>query len=550
MLGGEGDVYRFLEHVRAMKGVHWYTRVSRSRWEGRQHDTKRLDAGYCAPLHSIHSGDVMRAIVIMLATALCCGNASALVPHDISYQGYLTTAAGTPVNASVPMTIKLYNVPTAGVALYTETQTVLVINGLFNALIGSVTTLTLPFDVPYWLGITVGADPEMTPRQPVASAPYAIRSASTESLATTATVPATQITGSIGSAGNFTGPLAGDVTGTQSATAIASSTVTGKVLTGFAAGAGSVSASDTILTAINKLDGNNALKAPLAGPAFTGTVNAATLALTGNLNLLQSTASAGNIMKAGNRFIHNFGTQNTFIGESAGNFTLSGTSNTGVGFQALLSSTGGANNSAVGRSTLENNTSGFNNTAIGYAALFNNTDGHDNIAIGLGAGNGTGSSGVSNIMIGNDGLAGDGNTIRIGDAAKQTKTFVAGIRGAAVTNGLTVVIDSNGRLGTVAGVLAGYELVQTTTALPNPVNHGGAQAQCPAGKVPVGGGYSLPNGFATSQALTVVASYPFNTPAQTVPFPIPAAAGWIAAFNTNGGANSSLTVYAICVSTA
>jgi hypothetical protein len=74
------------------------------------------------------------------------------------------------------------------------------------------------------------------------------------------------------SATSFTGPLTGDVTGTQAATTIADATVTGKVLTGFTSASGSVTASDTLLSAISKLDGNTALKAPLASPTFTGSV--------------------------------------------------------------------------------------------------------------------------------------------------------------------------------------------------------------------------------------------------------------------------------------
>ncbi|AOC93730.1 hypothetical protein BB050_00576 [Flavobacterium anhuiense] len=56
------------------------------------------------------------------------------------------------------------------------------------------------------------------------------------------------------------------------------------VLTGYNSSAGTISASDTILTAINKLNGNDALKAPLASPTFTGTVTAPIFsgALTGN----------------------------------------------------------------------------------------------------------------------------------------------------------------------------------------------------------------------------------------------------------------------------
>ena len=87
-----------------------------------------------------------------------------------------------------------------------------------------------------------------------------------------------------GNAGGFTGSLVGDVTGTQSATAIAATTVTGKILTGFISGSGTITSADSILTAFNKINGNDLLKAPLANPTFTGTVNGTfSGSLTGNV---------------------------------------------------------------------------------------------------------------------------------------------------------------------------------------------------------------------------------------------------------------------------
>lgn len=76
-------------------------------------------------------------------------------------------------------------------------------------------------------------------------------------------------------AGNYLTALTGEVTasGPGSAAATLSTTaVTGKALTGFVSGAGTVAATDTILQGFNKVVGNLALKAPLASPTFTGTI--------------------------------------------------------------------------------------------------------------------------------------------------------------------------------------------------------------------------------------------------------------------------------------
>jgi hypothetical protein len=46
-------------------------------------------------------------------------------------------------------------------------------------------------------------------------------------------------------------------------------------------------------------------------------------------------------------------------------------------------------------------------------------------------------------------VAGETNTIRIGAAARHTATYIAGIYGAAVPSGATVIVGSDGHLGTV-----------------------------------------------------------------------------------------------------
>ena len=59
-----------------------------------------------------------------------------------------------------------------------------------------------------------------------------------------------------GSAASFTGSLAGEVSGTQSATVVSNAAVIAKVLTGYVSGAGTVAASDNILQAVQKINGN------------------------------------------------------------------------------------------------------------------------------------------------------------------------------------------------------------------------------------------------------------------------------------------------------
>ena len=58
-------------------------------------------------------------------------------------------------------------------------------------------------------------------------------------------------------------------------------------------------------------------------------------------------------------------------------------------------------------------------------------------------------TGSNNIDIGNVGVLGDTNAIRIGTAGTQTTTFVAGIFGAPVAGGVGVLVNASGKLGQV-----------------------------------------------------------------------------------------------------
>jgi hypothetical protein len=70
-----------------------------------------------------------------------------------------------------------------------------------------------------------------------------------------------------------------------------------------------------------------------------------------------------------------------------------------------------------------------------------------NIAIGVAAGTNL-TSGSNNIDIGNQGVAAESNTIRIGTKSTQTATYIAGIYGTSVS-GSAVMVSSTGQLGAV-----------------------------------------------------------------------------------------------------
>ena len=132
-----------------------------------------------------------------------------------------------------------------------------------------------------------------------------------------------------------------------------------------------------------------------------------------------------------------------------------GSNNTAIGARALVRSNAD-NNTAEGFFALASNTTGHHNTADGVQSLQNNTSGSFNIALGFNAGQNL-TTGSGNIDIGNPGVAGESSTIRIG--LFQTRTFIAGISGVAVT-GSPVVVNANGRLGVTASSVRFKEAIR------------------------------------------------------------------------------------------
>jgi hypothetical protein len=155
---------------------------------------------------------------------------------------------------------------------------------------------------------------------------------------------------------------------------------------------------------------------------------------------------------------------NTKAGDGALRDLVGGFYNTAFGSRALVLSNGTLDNSAFGADALLNTTSGSSNTALGAATLLDNTTGNGNVAVGdlalqhstgdlnIALGTDAGRSletGDSNIYIGNVGVATESHTIRLGEAATHTATFIAGISGATSSGGVAVYVNASGQLGTL-----------------------------------------------------------------------------------------------------
>ncbi len=108
---------------------------------------------------------------------------------------------------------------------------------------------------------------------------------------------------------------------------------------------------------------------------------------------------------------------------------------------------------ATGFLALLYNTTGGFNTGCGAYALENNQAGNYNTAIGYQAGNQAPAGNSNSIYIGTQGSSSDvSGTVQIGTPGTQTSFLAAGVRGVTTghNDAVTVLIDSNGQLGTVS----------------------------------------------------------------------------------------------------
>ena len=325
------------------------------------------------------------SLALLLAVLSGSSTADAAPPQTMNFQGYLKVE-GRPLDHMAEISFVIYDNPITGKPLWSEVhRDVVVSKGQFSVVLGQSPydprPIDLPFDRQYWLGISVNADPEMTPRQPLTSAPYAFRAMMADSAASVAS------------------------------SAIPDGAITAvKLDTAYVKSAGDTMTGGLNLPANGLTVGGDQLVVAAGGNVGIGSTApaeklevAGNLKVNGNLILPFTNPTSGMIMVGNTRMMHIQDDANFFAGINAGNTTANsntytfygntgigggvlsnittGTYNTGSGWLSLSALATGTRNSAYGYQTLKSNKASYN-TAIGSRALEDNTDGNYNVAVG------------------------------------------------------------------------------------------------------------------------------------------------------------------------
>lgn len=117
------------------------------------------------------------SLFFILATALSITSSLTAGYRKIHVQGKLTDSGGTALSGAQTVTFKLYTTLSGGTTVWNSgaLSVTPATGGLFNVALatGTPDLDTITFDRAYYLGIAVGADSEMTPRQELGAASLA-----------------------------------------------------------------------------------------------------------------------------------------------------------------------------------------------------------------------------------------------------------------------------------------------------------------------------------------------------------------------------------------
>jgi hypothetical protein len=117
----------------------------------------------------------MKRLLTSFVLLLCLVSLQALaqIPEIITYQAQIVNSNGVIIpDGNYEMTFKLYNSETGGTALWTETQTLGVANGVVDVHLGFTNQLNIDFSQMLWLGITIEQGGELNPRTILTSSPF------------------------------------------------------------------------------------------------------------------------------------------------------------------------------------------------------------------------------------------------------------------------------------------------------------------------------------------------------------------------------------------
>jgi hypothetical protein len=365
------------------------------------------------------------------------------IPKLINYQGMLTGSDGkTPVtDGPYNLTFKIYGSESGMDSLWRENHpTVQVTNGLFNVILGSVTSLNLAFDTDYWLGIRVGSDDELSPRIRLTSVGYAYRAQVADSAVVAVSAP---------TGGGWTDDGAVvRLTNNSDSVGIGKTNPSSKLDVN-----GKINTSDFYM-----IEGNQALSAPGDGNTFVGIYAGASSTGDKNTFLGESAghsnpSGGGNtFLGAGAGFLNTIGGNNTSVGAEAGK-SSTGSDNVFVGSCAGVLSTTGDFNTFLGSGAGYYNGNGFNNTFLGCNAGLNDT-GSGNVFIGFRAG--WNEKGFNKLYIANSSvdpplIYGDFSTGRLGfgttSPSGETKVHIR-----TTTDNFGVLVDADDTSGSEIGL--------------------------------------------------------------------------------------------------
>ena len=124
----------------------------------------------------------MKQLSFVLALVVCAVITTAAfadaVPQLVNYQGKVYQPSGAAVpDGAYKIAFSIYDVPTGGTALWTETYDALQVKGsAFHVLLGSINPIgaSIFSSAERFLGVKLASDPELSPRQKIASVPYAM----------------------------------------------------------------------------------------------------------------------------------------------------------------------------------------------------------------------------------------------------------------------------------------------------------------------------------------------------------------------------------------